>query len=58
MAQLLLFILVSVAVIIGWKILKREMSRVGETLKKTQGKDAKEIETLEKDEDGVYRPKD
>ena len=59
MPQLVLFALLAVAVIIGWRIVKREMSRVEDKLKKTRGNGGapKEIETLEKDRDGVYRPK-
>lgn len=59
MTQLVLLILLAVAVVIGWRMVKREMTRVGEKLKKTAGKtDAGgSIETLEPDRDGVYRPK-
>ncbi len=59
MVQLLLFGLIAVAVIVGWRVVKREMTRVEDKLKKTDEKDAGKpgIETLEPDQDGIYRPK-
>lgn len=59
MAQLALFALIAVVVVVGWRIAKREMARVEDKLKKTEEKDAGKagIETLEADQDGVYRPK-
>ena len=64
MVQLLLGLLVGIGVIVVWRTLAKEMKRVEKTLS-DDGKGAdkqankpEEIETLEKDEDGVYRPKD
>ena len=41
----------------GYKAVKREIARVREELRDTDEREAK-VQSLEKDEDGVYRLKD
>ena len=41
----------------AWRALKREMSRVGNELKRDEVKREAQPTVLERGEDGVYRPK-
>jgi membrane protein implicated in regulation of membrane protease activity len=57
MGQLAFVVLVVVAGIVGWRMLKREQSRVAERLRDAENRSR--TGTLEKDpESGVYRPVD
>ena len=54
--------LIAIALIGGlgwyaWRALKREMSRVGEELKRDEVKTDNQPTALERGEDGVYRPR-
>ena len=60
MAQLLLVGLIGIAAIVGWNTVKKEMARVEKKLHETEAKKKRardDVETLEADADGVYRPK-
>ena len=57
MGQLAFVVLVVVAGIVGWRMLKREQNRVAERLRDAENRSR--TGTLEKDpESGVYRPVD
>jgi len=61
MMQLLLVVAIGAVAIVGWKAIEKEMARVGTKLKDTEkgsGNGKHDAETLEADEDGVYRPKE
>jgi Mg2+/citrate symporter len=56
--QLLALTLVGLVVFIAWRALKKEMKRVGDELERQETRRAKHtIPVLQKDKDGVYRPK-
>lgn len=56
--KLIIFALIGGAAWYGYRVIKREMGRVGEELDAAdKEKKIKDI-TLEADDDGVYRPKD
>ncbi|MGI9400067.1 MAG: hypothetical protein ACR2O0_02345 [Rhizobiaceae bacterium] len=58
MPQLLAIGLIAAVIWIAWRALKREMARVDAAVREQEVKsEAKEVTSLEKDEDGVYRPK-
>jgi hypothetical protein len=58
MPQLLGLVLVGAAIWFVGRALRREMSRVGEQLRRDERKqDERQVTALEKDEDGVYRPR-
>ena len=43
----------------NWRTLKRQMETVGEELRQQEAsREPRTVESLEKGEDGVYRPKD
>ena len=57
MGQLVFIVLVAVAGIVGWRMLKREQNRVAERLREAENRSR--TGTLEKDPaTGVYRPLD
>lgn len=58
MPQLIAIGLIAAVVWFAWRALKREMARVDSAVRDQESKaDVKEVTPLEKDEDGVYRPK-
>lgn len=58
MPQLLGLVLVGAAIWFVGRALRREMSRVDEQLRRDERKqDERQVTALEKDEDGVYRPR-
>lgn len=58
MPQLLGLVLIGAAIWFVGRALRREMSRVGEQLRRDERKqDERQVTALEKDEDGVYRPR-
>jgi len=58
MPQLLGLVLIGAAIWFVGRALRREMSRVGEQLRRDERKqDKRQVTALEKDEDGVYRPR-
>jgi type IV secretory pathway TrbD component len=58
MPQLLAIAILGVAVWFVGKAVRREMSRVGEQLRRDERKKAeRQVTALEQDEDGVYRPR-
>lgn len=59
MPQILALALVGGVVYYGYKVFKKEMKRVAAELDEAeQKKNPKEVTVLQKDEDGVYRPKE
>jgi hypothetical protein len=57
MPQLVAVALIGGVVWYAWRVLKREMARIGrEVAEQEDRKAAKEATVLEKGEDGVYRP--
>ncbi|MEC9343192.1 MAG: hypothetical protein VYD64_05025 [Pseudomonadota bacterium] len=58
MPQLIALGLVGVLGWYAWRALKREMSRVGNELKRDEVKRESQPTVLERGEDGVYRPKE
>jgi hypothetical protein len=58
--KLIILGLVAAAIWYGYRVLKREVGRVRDQLRKIQDakKQESEVQPLEKDEDGVYRLKD
>lgn len=58
MPQLLTIAVLGAAVWFVGRALKREMARVGEQLRRDERETAeRQVEALEKGEDGVYRPR-
>ena len=58
MPQLIAVGLVGGLIWYAWRALKRQMETVGEELRQQEAsRDPKIVESLEKGEDGVYRPK-
>lgn len=58
MPQLIALGLVGGLVWYGYRAFKKQMEKVGEELKNAEGKAAmKNVDALEKGQDGVYRPK-
>ena len=58
MPQLIALGLVGGSVWYAWRALKRQMESVGEELRNQETtRDMKTVESLEKGEDGVYRPR-
>ncbi len=55
--KLIIMGLAASAIWYGYKVVKREMARVREELRKSDNPD-ENIQPLEKDDDGVYRLKD
>ena len=55
--RLIIMALAATAIWYGYKVVKREMGRVREELRKSDNDD-KQVQPLEKDENGVYRLKD
>ena len=59
MPQLIAVGLVGGLVWYAWRALKRQMESVGEELRQQEAsRDPRTVESLEKGEDGVYRPRD
>ncbi|MEM7465037.1 MAG: hypothetical protein AAF362_20395 [Pseudomonadota bacterium] len=58
MPQLIGIALIALVGWYAWRVLKREMARVDNEVREQEVKaETKEVTPLEKDEDGVYRPK-
>lgn len=58
MPQLIAIALVGGVVWVAWRALQREMARVGDELAdRERTKSAEKVEHLERDADGVYRPR-
>lgn len=58
MPQLLAIAVLGAAVWLVGRAVRREMSRVGEQLRRDEEKKtARSVTALEKDEDGIYRPR-
>lgn len=59
MPQLIAVGLVGGLIWYAWRTLKRQMETVGEELRQQEAsREPRTVESLEKGEDGVYRPKD
>ncbi len=57
MPQLVAVALIGGVVWYAWRVLRREMARIGrEVAEQENKKAAKDVTILEKGEDGVYRP--
>ena len=57
MPQVIALTLVGGLAWFAWRAFQREMARIGEELKRQEAAKANEVTRLEKDADGVYRPK-
>lgn len=58
MPQLIAVVLIAAVAWYAWRALKKEMARVDSAVRDQEQKaEIKEVTPLEKDEDGIYRPK-
>lgn len=58
MPQLVAIVLIGGVLWVAWRALRREMARVGDELdERDRVKSDQKVEHLERDADGVYRPK-
>jgi hypothetical protein len=58
MPQVLAIVLVGAVIWYAWRALKREMNRVDSEVRGQESKKTiRDVTPLEKDKDGVYRPK-